>query len=88
VRTFAGIFKGLLRVLFLLLSRLPRMCEFLIGAVDRRRGFSLVAGRFDDTGAFLLIGSLMIGAGVALGFFDIDSHQRRLHALDEGADRI
>ena len=50
--------------------------------------FSLVADRLDDTAAFLLIGSLMIGAGIALGFFDLDSHQRRLHALDESVDRL
>lgn len=66
--------------IYMSLSNLARS----IGAA----AFSLVAGRLDDTGAFLLIGTLMIGAGIALIFFDLDSHQRRLRALDESADRL
>jgi hypothetical protein len=44
--------------------------------------FATIAGRLDSTESFLLIGALMISAAVALSFFDIDSHRRRLQELD------
>ncbi len=45
--------------------------------------FASIAGRIDSQDAFLIIGALLIGAGVALSFFDIDKHQHRLRALDD-----
>ena len=63
--------------IYMSLSNLSRS----IGAA----AFSLVAARLDQADAFLLIGALMIAAGVTLSFFDLDSHQRRLRELDEPA---
>ncbi len=42
--------------------------------------FATIADRLDSTDSFLLISALMIGAAVALSFFDLDSHRRRLQA--------
>jgi PAT family beta-lactamase induction signal transducer AmpG len=45
--------------------------------------FASVAGRLDSADSFLIMAVLMIGAAVALSFFDIDAHQRCLKALDD-----
>jgi MFS transporter, PAT family, beta-lactamase induction signal transducer AmpG len=46
-------------------------------------GFSYIAARVDYTVAFALMAAFVIGAGVALSFFDLDSNRRRLNALDD-----
>ncbi len=46
-------------------------------------GFSYIAARVDYTVAFALMAVFVIGAGMALSFFDLDSNRRRLNALDD-----
>ncbi len=50
-----------------------------VGAV----GFSYVADWIDYNVAFVLIAVLVVGAGVALSFFDLDRNRRHLDALEE-----
>ncbi len=44
--------------------------------------FATIADRLDATGGFLVMSGLMIGAAVALSFFNVDSHRHRLQQLD------
>jgi MFS transporter, PAT family, beta-lactamase induction signal transducer AmpG len=44
--------------------------------------FATIAGDLDSAESFVLISALMIGAAVALSFFDMDSHRMRLQELD------
>jgi len=44
--------------------------------------FATIANRLDATGGFLAMSGLMIGAAVALSFFNVDSHRRHLQELD------
>jgi MFS transporter, PAT family, beta-lactamase induction signal transducer AmpG len=47
--------------------------------------FATIADRLDATGGFLAMSGLMIGAAVALSFFNGDSHRHRLQQLDTPA---
>ncbi len=61
--------------IYMSLSNLSRSIG-AVGVCDDRRSISITAE------SFVLMAALMIGAGVALSFFDLDSHRRRLQELD------